>query len=454
MRQSIFKERFFVFFFVCLSVFVVTLLGCLFLLLKIEDREVSSTKKAYSDYLLADELRQTSDDLTKMVRLYVLTADPKYAEWYHEILRIRSGLSPTPENYHEIYWDLIFHSKDINTAKGKTISLKKRIQDAGFPPIEENFLLEGEVHSNHLAEMEQEAIYAMKGKFKNASGFYSIQGHANPQLAAKLVSEEEYMRQKAEVMQSLQQFYEHFDQRIKEQTDDLATFNKSVIFLSMALLVAIAFFMVRFLHKALRSLNLAAESNEHLLLSALPPAISEKIQQGKGSHVSECEACVLFLDVGVEGELTKKDAEALQLLYAELDHITEIYHVERIRTVQETYMVASGISGKEESAAEQLADFMLAAKQRILEWEEKYHSSFYFKAGMASGTVIAGILDQKKYLYDLWGDVLKVASHLESNGVKNEIQITKKLASALKGFFETEEKEGEEKVYFLRGRIN
>jgi CHASE3 domain sensor protein len=293
-RQSIFKERFFVFFFVCLAIFVLTLLACLFLLLKVEDKEIVSTKKAYADYLLADELRQSSDDLTKMVRLYVLTGDPKYADWYLEILRIRSGLSPTPQNYHEIYWDLILDKKDILPSQGKTISLQKRIQDAGFSPEEENLLLKSERYSNLLVDREQEAIYAMKGKFKNASGLYSIQGLPNRELAGKLVSDDIYMKQKAKVMKSLQEFYDHFDRRIVEQIEHLETFNKSMIFLAMASLVAIAYFMIRFLHKALRSLNIAAEANEHLLLSALPPAISEKIQQGKGSDVRECEACVLF----------------------------------------------------------------------------------------------------------------------------------------------------------------
>src|SRR3989339_100925 len=106
-RRTIFKERFFVFFFLCLAVFVVTLLGCLFLLLKIEDKRVLSSQKYNSAYILADELRQSSDDLTKVVRLYVLTGQLKYVDQYNEILSIREGLSPIPKDYFEIYWDLV-----------------------------------------------------------------------------------------------------------------------------------------------------------------------------------------------------------------------------------------------------------------------------------------------------------------------------------------------------------
>ena len=93
LRKTIFKERSFVFFFIYLAVFVLTLLGCLFALLKIEDKSISATKNYNDLYVVVDQCRQTTDDLTTMVRLYVLTGDKKYEEFYDEILSIRAGLS-------------------------------------------------------------------------------------------------------------------------------------------------------------------------------------------------------------------------------------------------------------------------------------------------------------------------------------------------------------------------
>jgi hypothetical protein len=56
---------------------------------------------------LASELRQSSDDLTRMVRSYVVTGDPAYKRHYEEILGIRDGSKPRPQNYHNVYWDLV-----------------------------------------------------------------------------------------------------------------------------------------------------------------------------------------------------------------------------------------------------------------------------------------------------------------------------------------------------------
>jgi methyl-accepting chemotaxis protein len=64
-------------------------------------REASVRK--YQSYLLADELRQSSDDLTRLGRTYVVTGDPSYKQQYMDILDIRDGKKPRPSEYHRIY---------------------------------------------------------------------------------------------------------------------------------------------------------------------------------------------------------------------------------------------------------------------------------------------------------------------------------------------------------------
>jgi hypothetical protein len=61
-------------------------------------------ERKYFSYKLADELRQSSDDLTRMVRTYSITGDPIYKEYFQQILDIRNGISPRPENYSGIFW--------------------------------------------------------------------------------------------------------------------------------------------------------------------------------------------------------------------------------------------------------------------------------------------------------------------------------------------------------------
>src|SRR5574343_1405088 len=93
--------------------FVATLLlfsvfTCLFgLSLYTELRLDRAHEQRYQSYLLADELRQSSDDLTRMVRSYIATGQPQYQAYYDDILAIRDGRIPRPLHYNRIYWDLV-----------------------------------------------------------------------------------------------------------------------------------------------------------------------------------------------------------------------------------------------------------------------------------------------------------------------------------------------------------
>ena len=102
-----------------------TLLLCLVLLsvisLKSASDEVArSADLRYRSYLLADELRQSSDDLTRLARTYAVTGDAKYEKQYFDILDIRNGKKPRPEHYERIYWDFVAAGIDKPQPDGAT----------------------------------------------------------------------------------------------------------------------------------------------------------------------------------------------------------------------------------------------------------------------------------------------------------------------------------------------
>ena len=76
----------------------------------------------YNSYLLADEMRQSSDDLTRLARTYVVTGDPRWEQQYQEILDIRNGSKPRPNQYEKIYWD--FRAADIDPGKGTSAAIE------------------------------------------------------------------------------------------------------------------------------------------------------------------------------------------------------------------------------------------------------------------------------------------------------------------------------------------
>lgn len=71
----------------------------------------------YYSYQLADELRQSSDDLTRMARTYAVTGNEKYQKFFNRILTIRNGETPRPQDYNDIYWDLVTGDAEQDSAE-------------------------------------------------------------------------------------------------------------------------------------------------------------------------------------------------------------------------------------------------------------------------------------------------------------------------------------------------
>ena len=114
-------------------------------------------------YALADGLRQTSDDLTRMARLYAATGDERYREWFQEILDIRNGAAPRPTAYRAIYWDFVVAGEMPPGEAGPPKSLDDLMSEAGLDPEIMTLLLQSEANSNALAELEDDAMTAASG---------------------------------------------------------------------------------------------------------------------------------------------------------------------------------------------------------------------------------------------------------------------------------------------------
>jgi hypothetical protein len=92
-----------------------------------------ANEQRLQSYLLADQLRQSSDDLTRMVRTYVSTGNPIYKQHYQEILDIRDGKRPRPLEYQYVYWDLVLaDDRRPGPSGGQSIALLDLMRQAGF----------------------------------------------------------------------------------------------------------------------------------------------------------------------------------------------------------------------------------------------------------------------------------------------------------------------------------
>ena len=113
----------------------------------------------HQSFLLADELRQSSDDLTRMARSYVVTGNPVYQKYYQDILDIREGRQPRPQEYQSIYWDLVLaDGQPPRPASPQTIALLELMRQTGFTEQEFQKLADAKASSDALTATEREAM--------------------------------------------------------------------------------------------------------------------------------------------------------------------------------------------------------------------------------------------------------------------------------------------------------
>ncbi|MBW0098084.1 response regulator [Pseudonocardia sp. KRD-184] len=151
---------------------------------------------------LADELRQTSDDLTRMARSYVATGEPRYRIWFEEILAIRAGTAPRPVAYDQIYWDVVSDTGVRPTPFGPPEDFAAVAARAGFEPGELRLLAVARERSDALARIEQRA-FALIGQ---------------PDRATALLYGEDYLRAKAQIMEPIGQVFAIVDARTARET--------------------------------------------------------------------------------------------------------------------------------------------------------------------------------------------------------------------------------------------
>lgn len=151
-------------------------------------------------FLLADELRQTSDDLTRMVRTYVTTRDVSYKQHYLDIIDIRNGKKARPAHYQRIYWDLFLPNQEPpRPDSAQKISLLDLMKRAGFTDAEFTQLLTAISNSDALTILERKAIELVESVGPDAE--------ENRNLAITSLYDEKYHLAKASIMKPIDDFY-------------------------------------------------------------------------------------------------------------------------------------------------------------------------------------------------------------------------------------------------------
>ncbi len=192
---------------------MICLFALLFVLYVRAEKQIDrANEQRFSSYLLADELRQSSDDLTRMVRSYVVTANPIYKQHYQEILAIRDGKIPRPQAYHEIYWDFVLNDEQRpRPSSGKAIALLQLMHEADFTEQEFAKLAEAKSKSDALTDTEFAAMVLLESS--------STTDTTARLTASMMLHDANYHQAKYDIMRPLNEFYQLMEQRTQRAVE-------------------------------------------------------------------------------------------------------------------------------------------------------------------------------------------------------------------------------------------
>ncbi len=205
--------------------------------------------------------------------------------------------------------------------------------------------------------------------------------------------------------------------------------------------------------------------SEGLLLNILPMPIAERLKQGQEVIADAyVEVTVLFADiVNFTGLAAQRSPEELVILLNSVvtafDRLTEQRGLEKVKTIGDAYMVAAGLPEPRPDHAEAMADLALDMQAEIARIGEEFAVPLQLRIGLNTGPVVAGVIGERKFAYDLWGDAVNTASRMDSHGVKDRIQISESTRERLGPRFDCEERgliaikgKTDMRTFFLNGR--
>ncbi len=217
--------------------------------------------------------------------------------------------------------------------------------------------------------------------------------------------------------------------------------------------------------EAMSSLQTEHARAESLLLNILPASIAERLKASPTTIADQIqEASVLFADVvdftpRAEKLPPAEVVEMLDRLFTHFDSLAEQYGLEKIKTIGDAYMVAAGVPAARPDHARALAQLALDMVSCTSPGGEVGDLGLQLRIGINSGPFVAGVIGRKKFLYDLWGDAVNIASRMESSGTPGRIQITAATRELLGPDFDCESRgrievkgKGAMETWYLVGR--
>ena len=209
-----------------------------------------------------------------------------------------------------------------------------------------------------------------------------------------------------------------------------------------------------------------ARENERLLLNILPEQVADRLRNGEPLIADRFDdVTLMFADIV---EFTRLSASmspqelvgVLNDVFTVFDSLVDRYDLEKVKTIGDAYMVVGGMSEHSEDHPGRVTAMALDLADAVGRIDSAARLGIGFRIGIHCGAVVAGVIGTRKFIYDVWGDTVNMASRMESLGVPGRVHVTHAMASRLVGSFDLESRgmievkgKGPTPTYFVLRRI-
>ena len=210
------------------------------------------------------------------------------------------------------------------------------------------------------------------------------------------------------------------------------------------------------LEVAHKQIQIEQERSEKLLLNILPGAIAARLKNSNKTIADGfADVTVMFADIvnftHVAANMSPSQVFAmLNKIFSAFDELAENYGLEKIKTIGDAYMVAGGLNARNDDYTAAIVDMSIAMRDLLKRNFSVNASQLEVRIGIGTGPIVAGVLGKKKFIYDLWGDTVNIASRITSEGVPGMIQCDINTYERLAASFDFHEP----KTVYLKGRGN
>ncbi|MDP1634646.1 MAG: adenylate/guanylate cyclase domain-containing protein [Gallionellaceae bacterium] len=268
---------------------------------------------------------------------------------------------------------------------------------------------------------------------------------------------------------ALSGFFDFHLASMEIQTKQQIPVKTAVVFfaLNFAAVSTIVFLLLRFatieklkaqtrLTETHHLLQIEQERSERLLLNILPGSVAERLKNSNQTIADGfADVTVMFADIVnftqvASGMAPTQVFTMLNRIFSSFDEMAERFGLEKIKTIGDAYMVAGGLNDGKADYSDAIADMALAMREQLRRDFTVNEAHLEVRIGIGTGPVVAGVLGKKKFIYDLWGDTVNIASRITSEGVPGMIQVDGITWRRLKDRFDFHEPQ----TIYLKGKGN